>query len=474
MGRFTNMPKRFDNSTVGMIKRDRNHPNIVMWGLLNENFGGELLRHAVKSLPLVRSLDDTRVVILNSGRHDRQLEIGSLSNPGSMIWENILDEGHPYRGVPHSADVINFLRTVGDRSYFMSEYGNGTAQDLVRLTRQYEQHNAEYASRGYRHQLDAFMKDWDKWNMADTFASPEDYFRLSLSKLAGQRLNGFNAIRANPNVVGYLLTGTNDHGRGAGLNTMFRELKPGTVDALFDINAPLRWCLFVEPVNVYRNTPVRLEAVLANEDSLQSGEYPVRLQVVGPNCKRVFERTIKVTIPELNSQLKPPFAMQVFSEDVVIDGPAGKYRFLAVFERGGAATGGDVEFYVADAAEIPAVEAEVVLWGEDAELEKWLKEHGICMRSFNPDVSAGRELILVSHKPAVPGGRESFKDLARRIGRGSAAVFLSPQVFNKSADWYQHPDQPLGWLPLANKGTLANLGHAVYPKDDWAKNLYSF
>jgi len=83
-------------------------------------------------------------------------------------------------------------------------------------------------------------------------------------------------------------------------------------------------------------------------------------------------------------------------------------------------------------------------------------------------------LILVSHKPAVPGGRESFKDLARRIGRGSAAVFLSPQVFNKSADWYQHPDQPLGWLPLANKGTLANLGHAVYPKDDWAKNLYSF
>jgi hypothetical protein len=43
-------------------------------------------------------------------------------------------------------------------------------------------------------------------------------------------------------------------------------------------------------------------------------------------------------------------------------------------------------------------------------------------------------------------------------------------VFNKSADWYQQPDKPLGWLPLVNKGELANLGHAVYPKDDWAKN----
>ena len=51
----------------------------------------------------------------------------------------------------------------------------------------------------------------------------------------------------------------------------FRELKPGTMDALFDGWAPLRWCLFAEPVNVYRGTPVRLEAVLANEDVLAAG-----------------------------------------------------------------------------------------------------------------------------------------------------------------------------------------------------------
>jgi hypothetical protein len=32
--------------------------------------------------------------------------------------------------------------------------------------------------------------------------------------------------------------------------------------------APLRWCLFAEPVHVYRESKVRLEAVLANEDVL--------------------------------------------------------------------------------------------------------------------------------------------------------------------------------------------------------------
>ena len=69
------MAERFNHSTIGMIKRDRNHPSIVIWGLLNENFGGEVLRHAVKSLALVRSLDETRMVTLNSGRHDNQLDI---------------------------------------------------------------------------------------------------------------------------------------------------------------------------------------------------------------------------------------------------------------------------------------------------------------------------------------------------------------------------------------------------------------
>ena len=34
-----------------------------MWGLLNENFGGEMLRYAVESLDLVRTLDSNRVVI---------------------------------------------------------------------------------------------------------------------------------------------------------------------------------------------------------------------------------------------------------------------------------------------------------------------------------------------------------------------------------------------------------------------------
>ena len=115
------------------------------------------------------------------------------------------------------------------------------------------------------------------------------------------------------------------------LSSTFRELKPGVIDAMFDAFAPLRWCLFVEPVQVFCKGPVRVEAVLANEDVLAPGDYPVRFQIVGPPNVSVFDRTETVTIAETTTTPEPSFALPVLDEQVVIDGPPGKYRFFATF-----------------------------------------------------------------------------------------------------------------------------------------------
>ena len=226
----------------------------------------------------------------------------------------------------------------------------------------------------------------------------------------------------------------------------------------------MRWCLFVEPVQVYRGRKARLEAVLANEDVLAPGDYPVRLQVVGPRGVSVFDRTITVKIPDPNGKPEPPFALPVFAEDVVIDGPSGKYRFLATFQKGGAAAGGDVEFYVADPADMPKVETEVVLWGDDADLAKWLeraRHQDTAVR--RPESQNSREVILVGNRPAA-GDAEAFRELARHIARGSSAVFLSPEVFKKGDNRTR----------LAAAGQQGQPGRScriwVYHKDDWAKN----
>jgi len=471
------MAERYDESILGMVRRDRNHPSLVIWGLLNETPDGSVFRHALGLLPALRTLDDSRMVMLNSGRWDRVANVGSLSNPGSPAWEDVLSDQHPYQRVPHTAGVIKTLRTLSGagQPVFLSEYGIGSAVDLVRVFRHYEQigkANVEDAQ-FYRAQRDKFLADWERWRLADTWASPDDYFRQCLAKMAGQRLLGLNAIRSNPNVVGHSLTGTVDQGMTAeGLWTTFRELKPGTADAIFDGFAPLRFCLFVEPVNVYRGTRVRLEAVLANEDALLPGKYPVRLQVVGPDNSRAFERTVTVTIADPKGKPEPPLVLPLLAEDAAIDGPAGKYRFLAAFERGAAAAGQTTEFYVADPADMPPVETEVLLWGEDAGLARWLADHGIRVAQPPPAVAEGvaqpppavarREVILATATPPAPGGAQAFRDLAQRIARGSTVIFLCPEVFRKG-------DQATGWLPLRNKGTLGGISRWLYLTDDWAK-----
>jgi hypothetical protein len=462
---------RWNRSITELVRRDRSHPSVVVWGLLNEVREKNVrdtahFRLAAAALPTVRRLDDSRMVFLNSGRWKltgagsearmTQPTLGSLSNPGSTEWENLVADQHDYERVPHTAAIIRRLRTLAGPGMpvFLSEYGIGSAVDLWRTTRHFERLGKTEVedARFYRDKLDRFLADWKRWKLDDLYARPEDFFAESQRKMAGQRTLGLNAIRSNPNIVGYSLTGMNDHvSCGEGLTTTFRELKPGTVDAIFEGLAPLRLCLFAEPVNVYRGSRVRCEAVLANEDALAPGEYPVRLLVVGPQNQCVFQKTVHVEIGK-----EGPFAVPVFAEDVVVDGPSGRYRFLASFERGAAATGGETEFYVADPAKLPAVKADVVLASDDAELAKWLAEHGVRRRKPADPESVAREVILVSKTPPA------FDELWRLVRRGATAVFLSPDALKQA-------DQPLGRLPLANKGTAAPIQGWLYQKDEWAK-----
>jgi len=458
----------------------------VIWGLLNETPDGPFFRHATGVLPLVRSLDETRVVMLNSGRWDGQMDIGSLANPGGLGWDTYLGAEGPGRGtagwggvggyiagvgdvhmyprVPHTADSLERLRTLGAGAgpVFLTEYGIGSAVDLWRLTRHFEQlgkPDAEDAA-FYRERLDRFLADWERWKLDECFSGPDAFFAESLRKMAGQRTLGLDAIRANPNLVGYSLTGMMDHVNcGEGLFTLFRELKPGTTDALFEGLAPLRLCIFAEPPNLYRGGQVKLEAVLANDDALAPGDYPVHLQVIGPDMARPLDTTVTVTVPEGAPSDEPPLAIPFFCRDVRIDGPAGRYRFRATMERGGAPTGGETVFHVADRAEMPGVELDVTLYGDDPTLEEWLTARGARVHDEAPDESGGSEVILAA---GSPGDEAAWQDLERRIRAGATAVFLAPEVFRLG-------DDPTGRLPLAERGTLKPIVGWLYLKDEWAK-----
>jgi hypothetical protein len=119
---------------------------------------------------------------------------------------------------------------------------------------------------------------------------------------------------------------------------------------------------------------------------------------------------------------------------------------------------------------LPEVSAEVVLLGKDEALSAWLRRRGIRVRDSLEKVQSGRELILASGTSLSDSRAALFSDLARRIARGSAVVFLTPDTL-LDAPFDDHVSQPLRWLPIPSdvRPQVAHTPDWYFRADHWAK-----
>jgi hypothetical protein len=313
-----------------------------------------------------------------------------------------------------------------------------------------------------RSMADRLLADWQRWGMAEVYPFAEDMLRDSQRLHARQRLLGFDLIRSNPNICGYNLTGMLDHAlTGEGLWTFWREWKPGIVDALADGWAPLRWCLFAAPSHVYAGQALKIEAVLANESALAPGDYPARLRIA--HARGIaWERQVTLRIPPPEAGQDGPLAVPVLCEEITIEGPAGAYTLAAALERGGSPAGGRLTFYVSERAALPRLDQAVTLWGIEERVASWLEQRGARCRQFDPATAVEQSIVLVGGRTPDMDDPGHWPELLESIARGSTVIFLTPQVF-------QRGDDPVGWLPLSDKGRCYAFHDWLYHKECVAK-----
>ncbi len=487
----------FSYDMTTMLLRDRSHPCICIWGMLNETHPyppfSDACRLGKELLPLLRQYDRTRLVLYSSGRWDGDAFQGSVSNPFSDKWEclwNKEDESsnvhvgydsrnpggfyenigdiHVYPRYPFSKYDRNLLRTVGcdvKRPVFLSEAGTGSLYDTVWLCKIFEQDhiNPDLPDvRQTRHMNECFLRDLKAFGFEEEYAFPQAIMRESHKLHSRQRAFNFDIVRSNPCMNGYSITGLLDHSIcGEGLWTLNREWKAGCVDAMANGLAPLKWCLFFDDMHFYAGKPCRFEAVLANEDILEEKDYEVTFRILGQDGV-VWER--KTLLHPTKEQLAT-LSIPVLDEMIALDVPTGSYQ-MHVDIVGAAATDSQLNFYVTNEEDITTSAKQIVSTYQNERMLALLARAGVEITSLADADPAVPAVILVDWCDEDVRD-EVFDKIYTMIENGSRAFIVNRHILNG-------PSGNTHYLRIENKPVIGGEPDWLYHKEYLAKRAHPY
>jgi hypothetical protein len=273
--------------------------------------------------------------------------------------------------------------------------------------------------------------------------------------MAHERTHGIDALRSNPNVAGYGLTGAVDQVMcGEGLASTFRELKPQVIDEVGAALAPSRWCVFVSAQNVYRGDDVRIEVVLATDEDFAEAEPPVLVQIFDPRGAQCWHRATVVRIPTMAAR-QGRVTFPVLDEHIRLAGEPGLYTVLVTMQQGGAPTGGQAQVRLFERK--PEREMlPVAVLGTHEQSARLAAVPGLAAYPWRSADRSSRDVLLVT-----TGATSEALDAARRAMISGASV-----VCLDCTDGYRHLTNRPSDDPAFEVSPIRSW---LYQRDDWCR-----
>jgi hypothetical protein len=425
---------RIRNEVIGLLKRDRNHPSIIFWCLLNEayhyrGYTMEEIKGITSRVGAVgRKLDPTRLMMDTSGSPP-----GTPAGDGTdLLLPNstrtaCMADLHAYCPIPVPDSSIESYRTMGKPGVaaYVSEYGAPlVSPDFEEVLGRYSPSERRRGLEDYvlhRDFYESLKAQFQKAGLAGTFGT----VRHMLAKANGVRADEMRhitaAMRLNPRLGGFALCQLADaSGELFGATDVWRRPKELFHQLASIMPTPLLVPL-IRPRVFTSGTAVTVRAGLVNEDKL-GATYDCHLEIARPRGRvlQTFSARVRASAE----------AQTAISTRIRPDLRPGKYELRAVLRRGRQVlTRQAMEFTVLPhpAVRVPLVAA----WDQRQTIRQFLKGYRVQAEVFSNNYRNKNVPILMDMRTGGPGRvlrGEVIGELKKIVQLGGCAVLFNADV----------------------------------------------